>query len=187
MNFDGNEPIHVAVFNRHFDIVQILIELTGDHPNRDGYTPLHLAALEGNITTISNLVAAGANIHPGNKTGYTPLQYAIINRKIDAVLIFILLDTDPKTVIALATSLNRNDIADDINVRITPTILNIPHAQGNIYVNETGASVASANSLTSNNATTKASVVNSTVIAPPIEAPSLPITFRGANAIAPSL
>lgn len=43
-----------------------------------GYTPLHIAANEGNLTMVQLLIEGGANITAKTKTGYTPLHLSLL-------------------------------------------------------------------------------------------------------------
>ena len=46
--------------------------------DKQGYTPLHRAVLEGNLTAIIALLKAGADPNALNKSGNTPLYLAVL-------------------------------------------------------------------------------------------------------------
>ena len=57
-SFFGYSPLHVAVINGHFAVLQLLLD-KGANPNcqsNDGSTPLHLAALTCRMGCVKNLV-----------------------------------------------------------------------------------------------------------------------------------
>lgn len=53
--------------------------------SRDGDTPLHIAAIQGDVRAIALLLDAGADIGAAGETGYTPLHYAVSQQRADAV------------------------------------------------------------------------------------------------------
>ena len=62
-----------------------------------GYTPLHYAAKEGNESSVSTLLASGADIHVENKEGKTPLALAIDENNLAVI----------KQLIAAGANLNK--------------------------------------------------------------------------------
>ena len=61
-------------------------EQIGPHSrSRVGDTPLHIAAIQGNVRAIALLLNAGANIQATGETGYTPLHYAVSQQRPEAV------------------------------------------------------------------------------------------------------
>jgi ankyrin repeat protein len=65
---------------RYTDVVKLLLE-AGAHVNvrdrHDRNTPLHLAAIDGNVAVVRLLVEKGANVNAGNHEGKTPYDWAI--------------------------------------------------------------------------------------------------------------
>ena len=53
--------------------------------NSSGRTPLHLAALKGNITIVEYLLTKGAEINVKDNRGYTPLHWAVQYGRKDVV------------------------------------------------------------------------------------------------------
>jgi ankyrin repeat protein len=73
-------PIHTAVAlneQAHFGLLCKIVNLN----TRDskGYTPLHRAALEGNLTMVCQLIQHGAGIDEKDSDGLTALQLAILS------------------------------------------------------------------------------------------------------------
>ena len=54
-------------------------------PNPKGKTPLHLAADKGQLDTVKELVATGADVNARNNEGYTPLHLATNKGQLDTV------------------------------------------------------------------------------------------------------
>jgi ankyrin repeat protein len=52
-----------------------------DVVDRQGFTPLHLAAQEFALTAAASLLDAGARVEAGNVFGNTPLWVAVFNSK----------------------------------------------------------------------------------------------------------
>ena len=81
----GLTALHLAAMHGHTAAVQILCE-HGARVNDEGefraFTPLHLAAVNGRSDTIRKLHEHGAYLNHANRSGRTPLDYAIErNRK----------------------------------------------------------------------------------------------------------
>ena len=80
----GWTPLYIAVWRRNIRMVRELIR-RGANPNThtkpdynspDGYTPLHLAARNGDVTIAGVLVGAGARTHTKDGMGDTPARTA---------------------------------------------------------------------------------------------------------------
>lgn len=79
LNFDIYDGIDIS----HRDIVKALLD-SGANPHMpgdNGNTPLHLAAILGDIEIVENLLARGANTHSSNKDGCIPLVLAVQHSK----------------------------------------------------------------------------------------------------------
>lgn len=57
--------------------------------SRMGDTPLHFAAIQGNVRAISLLLDAGADIGAAGESGYTPLHYAVEQSRLEAVRVLL--------------------------------------------------------------------------------------------------
>ena len=56
-----------------------------DAADASGFTPLHLAAVEGHADVATALLAAGAYIEAETEHGFTPLHYAAFRGQVDVV------------------------------------------------------------------------------------------------------
>ena len=75
MNMYGTSALHQAVEKADVDVVEVMIEC--EHVNINlanvyGYTPLHLAAIEGNVRMTELLVSKGANKKAKNTVSLSP-------------------------------------------------------------------------------------------------------------------
>eukprot|EP00854_Cymbomonas_tetramitiformis_P019831 gene19831-23717_t len=84
-NSSGQTPLHCAAASGDPAIVRILLQAGADIDARDSgprnETPLHYAALSGNLGAVSavkTLLQAGADINARDRHGATPLHYAAI-------------------------------------------------------------------------------------------------------------
>lgn len=71
--------LHWAITANHIEILEILLErgnMSPEKANRYGRTPLHFAAIFGNIPAISALLSHGASVDPEDQWGITPLFIA---------------------------------------------------------------------------------------------------------------
>lgn len=73
-----NTVLHIATYQGHKQLVCFIIQKDGDdglksHRNRDGETPLHLAARKGDPDLVRTLLSYGSERSPINKHGQTPL------------------------------------------------------------------------------------------------------------------
>ena len=84
----GNSIIHRAVASGNSDLIEYFVELGlwVDRPNNDGWTPLHLAAWNGQETIARTLLTKGARanlaVDGGEYDGWTPLHLAAWRGKI---------------------------------------------------------------------------------------------------------
>ena len=79
-NPQGYAAIHLAVWERNQDYILKLLDKAGcpvDLRSKAGRTPLMLAALDGNISTINLLLERGCNIESKDDSGMTPLLAAV--------------------------------------------------------------------------------------------------------------
>src|SRR5690349_7649772 len=80
--------------------------MTGKQPKRNqrpgvdpyGRTPLHYAALEGNVPAIESLLAAGASPNAQDDNGWTPLHFAAQERRLEAAELLLARGADPSIV-----------------------------------------------------------------------------------------
>ena len=78
-NKQGWSALDYAACAANFDIMNIIIDLGGDvnsSTDNFGFTPLISAALYGKNTTVSKLIAMGANVNIGTVNGVTALMSA---------------------------------------------------------------------------------------------------------------
>lgn len=82
VDYEQNSPLHDA---SNAQVVEILLKHKAeiDAKNKDGETPLHVAAREGNFDVIQALVKNKANISATNKKGEMPLVLAIYKAACD--------------------------------------------------------------------------------------------------------
>jgi ankyrin repeat protein len=87
----NNTLLHIAASNKITDIVELLIKKGADvnMQNKDGNTPLHIAALNKNVhykaleknkKIIDLLIENKADVNMQNKDGNTPLHTAVISK-----------------------------------------------------------------------------------------------------------
>ena len=79
--------LHFAVEQKHTDVVEVLIDAGADieTKNVDGNSPLLLASISGELTTMTKLVEAGADVRATNAGRSTCLMFAAYNGHTDAV------------------------------------------------------------------------------------------------------
>jgi ankyrin repeat protein len=74
-----------------FDIVLVssvvCINLLAGQPPLSGSSPLHLAALKGDVQTVEALIKTGANVNATNQAGATPLHYGVGTERVVALLL----------------------------------------------------------------------------------------------------
>ncbi len=78
---------HLAVWNEQPEALATLLSLDASFCNsadKEGNTPLHLAAFKGNALIIKILIEAGAFKEAKNKEGHTPLHVAVVQKKLEA-------------------------------------------------------------------------------------------------------
>ena len=88
-NNDGSTCLHIAVLNKHIDVVKYLISECGCDPmskNNNGWTCLHCAGQCGSLDIMKYLITE-CKCDPmiTNKYGSTCLHIAILNKHIDVV------------------------------------------------------------------------------------------------------
>lgn len=77
----GNNPMTLAAFAGHADILLLLLAKGGRLDNRDntGMTPLHCAAYNNRTEATKVLLKHGASVNATNNYGFTPLSEAVMN------------------------------------------------------------------------------------------------------------
>ena len=111
--------IHVAAFNGHLEIVQLLLKNKADTNVQDkqGYYPLQLAASKGHLAICNSLIKAGANIEAATLAGGTALHVAaasnfgpVLNTLIKAGANIEAEDQEGNTPLSTAAALGRHNI-----------------------------------------------------------------------------
>jgi|GEM_PF-2193691 len=75
--FSKQNPTLVdAIKHNNIELMQDLIRHANIHQVTHGQTPLHIAAIEGQLDAVKILIGAGADIDARNAQGVTPLQLA---------------------------------------------------------------------------------------------------------------
>lgn len=79
-DIDGNTALHTAIFAKNSlgiaELINEIPKLNPDIQNNSGMTPLMLAVTMGDIATVQQLVAQGADINIADSEGNTALHYA---------------------------------------------------------------------------------------------------------------
>ena len=75
---ENDTALHVAVEEKHADVVQVLIDAGADieTKNDEGRSPLHVASISGELTTVKMLVKAGADVRATDAERETCLLFA---------------------------------------------------------------------------------------------------------------
>lgn len=113
---NGNTPLHFAVLHAKEKAIEIVLTLEKEvclweTTNSMGLTPLHLAAIQGNINVVQMLWHHHLNIEIKDpNSGYTPLHFAVANGKGEMV----------QLLLKLASN---RDCTDNMNN--TPLILSV--------------------------------------------------------------
>lgn len=80
-NVIGNTILHRAAYTGNVEILDAILLVRADAcvdvTNKNGETPLHLAAGKGNLPAVKSLIKAGADINAVNILGDTPLACAV--------------------------------------------------------------------------------------------------------------
>nr|CAD7447762.1 unnamed protein product [Timema bartmani] len=79
LNFDKRTALHVMVLRHRLDCVVALLSrgARADLGDKEGNTPLHLAAREGNTAVVQALIVFGADLSYRNNTGAMPRHCVI--------------------------------------------------------------------------------------------------------------
>ncbi len=84
----GRSPLEVAIINHQDGVVDLLLrkDALNCFPNKDGLTPMHVAALEGSVGAIALLDEKNrVLLHSVSTTGRWPIHYAIEESQIPAI------------------------------------------------------------------------------------------------------
>jgi ankyrin repeat protein len=83
---EGDNPLMVAILSKS-ELVDELLDRTDeiDHRNMEGWTALMYASADGDIKTVTRLLAKGATVDAKNQYGYTSLMLAATRGNPDVV------------------------------------------------------------------------------------------------------
>ncbi|KAG8389409.1 hypothetical protein BUALT_Bualt02G0226200 [Buddleja alternifolia] len=116
--------LHDAAAMNRVDLMEILclgyVNLDLDSVNSHGQTPLHLAAINGQVEALQFLISVGSEVDVTDIDGYTPLHYAAQEGHFEAVEFLLnhsvfgkyALTKDGKTAFALAVENNNLGLYD---------------------------------------------------------------------------
>lgn len=90
-NEQGDTALHIAARNGHEDCAEALLAATeGKHrinielPDKDfGWTPIHIACVNGHMGVVQLLHKAGADINKKDYSSWTPMEHAALRGHID--------------------------------------------------------------------------------------------------------
>ncbi|KAA3680817.1 transient receptor potential cation channel subfamily A member 1 [Paragonimus westermani] len=99
---DENTPVHYACIKDDLECVQLLFNAKPElrstvlrMPNKNGYTPLHLAAVYNHEKMICYLVEQGSPLEMTDRNGWTPLLLAAIKGAFQACVQLLRLGANP--------------------------------------------------------------------------------------------
>jgi len=75
-NNSGENPLMMAAYMGNAKLVKFLVENRKAVVNKDGWSPIHYAAIRGDLEIMNSLINAGANIEALSPNESTPLMYA---------------------------------------------------------------------------------------------------------------
>ena len=81
-------PAFIAVYFRHFEVLKYIVDnLENKNPisDDDGFSLLHMAAINGQLDTVKYIISKGVDINPKDSCGHTPLHMAADKGKLDVV------------------------------------------------------------------------------------------------------
>lgn len=123
----GSSPIFAAVASGDPKRVAAVLDLSPSMVNardKENETPLHKAAVDGNLAVVKLLVARGANIFARSNTGYsfagdrTPLEYSIAGGDLSVMRLLLGEEPDPtrrvQDMIYVAAELGRCRLAQEL-------------------------------------------------------------------------
>ena len=97
----GQNCLHVASRNGHYEMVQVLLGQGSDHSTADkeGWTPLHCAAQAGYLNVVKLLVESGAPTTVQTNSGRIPLWFAAAESNLNVVSYLIKQSHDAYTLL----------------------------------------------------------------------------------------
>jgi ankyrin repeat protein len=105
VNSDGRLPLHNALISKKPEAVQLLLSKTQNinlQENCLGNTPLHIAAINGDLKSTELLIKSGAKTDILNKMKKTPVDYAVKYGYLDIVNFYVSNSGAPKVMINTA-------------------------------------------------------------------------------------
>jgi len=111
-------PLHRASYNNHTEVIEFLVAQGANIHARtvDGWQPFHSACRWDNVKAAKLLISKGADVHSLTNGNNTALHLAAVNGDAEAVLKFLLSETDiDKSILN-----DGKDTAEDIARRNSP-------------------------------------------------------------------
>lgn len=102
---DGRIPLHNAVINKKAEVLPLLLSKTENINLQERNlwnTPLHIAAINGDLKSTELLIKAGAKTDIKNSSQKTPLDYAIQYGYVDVVACYVSNSLAPKEALLAA-------------------------------------------------------------------------------------
>jgi ankyrin repeat protein len=88
-NNKGSTPLHFACYadTTKLDILELLFAqgVNVNEPDKEGFTPLHVAASKGSLEALRFLLEHGSSVHAVDATGMIPLDSARYYGHVEAV------------------------------------------------------------------------------------------------------
>lgn len=96
--FDGMSPIHIAIRNKHAEVVKILLEAKASlHPGEQFTSIYHTACQYGQPDIVGLLIKAGIDHEKKDRRNWTPFEVACSFGQYGAVDVILKADANPKS------------------------------------------------------------------------------------------
>lgn len=110
---DGYTPLHRAAYNGHNEMINLLVTNSANIHSRtlDGWQPFHSACRWDNVICAKLLIELGADVHAVTNGNNTALHLAAVNGEAEAMIKFLLNETDIDPAVVNAAGDTAEDIA----------------------------------------------------------------------------